>query len=232
MTYYTDLTREIAMLCLSMSLGGAEGFVDDVEADKLTKTEYIAVLAASATRIGGCANYDPAAAFATASRLTERALATYDPKSGDQTLDLMKLLTNYMRYPESSFTHDDPVSAQLELYEVWISVWIKAEGQLDPNWAPGQAFPPFEGPGVIDGQTPDGIADPAVKAAYEEHLARKAQFLAYQRDQMLLRRALEQYEASYIDYANHLRSLDGTQEALAAFAKEINASNLQAALVG
>lgn len=232
MTYYTDLTREIAMICLSMSLGNAEGFVDKVETDKLSKTEYIAVLAASATRIGGCANYDPAAAFAIAARLTERALATYDPKSGDQTLDLMKLLTNYMRYPAESFAKGDPAEAQIELFEVWIDTWAKAEAQIDPSWTPGAVFPPFEGAGVIDGQTPDTITDPTTRAAYEAHLARKAAFLARERDQLLLRRALEQHVETYVSYADQLRDMDGTAETLAGLAERVATPSLRAALLG
>lgn len=228
MTYYADLTREIAMICLSMSLGGAEGFVDKVEVSKLSKTEYIAVLAASAVRIGGCANYDPSAAFAAASRMTERALATYDATSGDQTLDLMGLMTKYMRYPNESSPQGD--TAQLEVFEVWINTWAKAEAQIDPSWSPQAAFPSFDDSRVMNGQTADGIQDPQLKAKYEKHLADKDVFLKRNRDQTLLRRALEQYGSHFVRYAEDLRKVPNSAEALQSLAGRVTSSSLAAAL--
>lgn len=228
MSYYTDLTREVAVICLNMTLGGAEGFVDKVEAAKLTKTEYIAVLAASAVRIGGCANYDPSASFAAASRVTERALATYDPTSGDQTLDLMGLMTKYMRYPDGSFTQGP--AAQLEVFEVWIDTWAKAEAQIDPSWTSDAAFPAFDDPRVMDGQTADGIQDPQLKARYEKHLADKDAFLRRNRDQSLMRRALEQYGSHFVRYAQDLRKVPDAAEALNALADRVSAPDLVKAL--
>lgn len=228
MTYYADLTREIAMICLSMSLGNAEGFVQDVEVSKLSKTEYIAVLAASAVRIGGCANYDPASAFAAASRVTERALATYDPASGDQTLDLMGLMTKYMRYPDSSFQQDH--AAQLEVFEVWIDTWAKAEAHIDPSWSPSDSFPPFEHPDVIDGQSADDIRNPDLKSAYETHLANKQTFLTRHRNQSLLRRALDQHGDAFVRYAEDLGKLPQLSDRLKALADRVSAPMLVAAL--
>jgi len=230
MTYYTDLTREVAMICLSMTLGGAEGFVDKVEADKLTRTEYIAVLAASATRIGGCANYDPSASFAAASRVTERALASYDPTNGDQTLDLIGMITQYMRYPDSSFPEGS--AAPLEVFTVWIDVWAKAEAQVDPAWSPDTVFPPFEDPRVMEGQTADGISDPALRKKYEQHLADKHAYLQRSRDQSLLRRALSQYGPDYERYAQDIRKLPDTAEALQSLAQRVRSPALVAALKG
>lgn len=219
MTYYTDLTREIAMLCLSMSLGNAENFVHTVNPQRLTQTEYISVLAAAATRIGGCSNYEPADAFATAARVTERALASYDPKNGDQTLDLMGLVTEYMRYPPESFPPDKVAEGMLSVFETWIGVWVGAEAAIDVNWNANAIFPPFVHPDVIDGQTPETIANREVRAAYERHLAEKQAFLTRQRNQLLLHRALDQYRDTYADYArkipkssaitDHLQTLAG-----------------------
>lgn len=204
MTYYTDLIHEIAILCLSMSLGNAEAFVQAVDQQRLTQTEYIAVLTAAATRIGGCPNYQPTAAFAVAARITEQALTSYDPTNGDQTLDLMGLITEYMRYPADSFPAEKVAEGMFSVFETWIDVWVGAEGAIDADWDAGAIFPPFEHPDVIDGQTPETIADVKVRTAYESHLAEKQAFLARQRNQQLLRRAMNQYRDCYIAYARQI----------------------------
>lgn len=230
MTYYTDLTREIAMLCLSMSLGNAEQFAQSLDQQRLTRTEYIAVLAAAATRIGGCANYEPTEAFAASARLTERALASYDPKSGDQTLDLMGLVTEYMRYPLDSFPADKAAVGMLTIFETWIGVWVGAEAAIDANWDANAVFPPFVHPDVIDGQTPETIASPEVRAAYERHLAEKQAFLARQRNQQLLRRALDQYRDSYVAYVGEIPKTPAVTDHLRVLAGRISDRTLALAM--
>lgn len=222
MTYYTDLTREIAMLCLSLSLGNAEAFVHAVNQQRLTPTEYIAVLTAAATRIGGCSNYEPTDAFAAAARVTERALASYDPKSGDQTLDLMGLVTEYMRYPPDSFPVDKVAEGMLSVFETWIDVWVGAEAAIEADWDANAFFPPFEHPNVRGGQTPESIVNVEVRAAYERHLAEKQAFLARQRNQQLLRRALDQYRDSYIAYAREIPKTSAVTDRLRAQAKRVS----------
>jgi len=137
MTYYTDLIHEIAILCPSMSLGNAEAFVQAVDQQRLTPTEYIAVLTAAVTRIGGCPNYQPTAAFAVAARITEQTLTSYDPTNGDQTLDLMGLITEYMRYPADSFPAEKVAEGMFSVFETWIDVWVGAEGAIDADWDTG-----------------------------------------------------------------------------------------------
>lgn len=222
MNYYTDLTREVAMLCLSMSLGNAEAFVKAVNQQRLTQTEYISVLAAAATRIGGCSNYEPTDAFAAAARVAERALASYDPTSGDQTLDLMGLVTEYMRYPPDSFPADKVAEGMLSVFETWIDVWVGAEAAIDPDWDADAFFPPFEHPDVIDGQTPETIVNVEVRAAYERHLAEKQAFLARQRNQLLLRRALDQYRDTYADYARKIPRTSAVTERMRMQARRVS----------
>lgn len=207
MSYYSDLMREAAALCLTVGLGEAEGFATTLDRELLSPTEYIAVLRETATRIGGCANYDPAASFAAASRLTEHAMEAYDPGSGDQTLDLMSLVTNYMDYPRESFPQGREEAGRAELFEVWLSIWARAEASISPRWDENAVFQPFDDPRVRDGQSPEGIADPDLRAAYEDHLARKQAFQANHRDQLLLRRALDRYRDDYVDYARTLPGL-------------------------
>lgn len=204
MTYYTDLTREIAMLCLSMSLGNAKAFVQAVDQQRLTQTEYIAVLKAAAIRIGGCGNYDSVDSYAAASRITEHALANYDPKNGDQTLDLMNLITAYMDYPPDSFPADKVAEGMLSVFATWMDVWVGAEAAIDPHWDANAVFPPFEHPSVIDGQTPKSIVNVQVRSAYEHHLAQKQIFLARQRNQLLLRRALDHHRDRYTGYIREI----------------------------
>ncbi len=222
MTYYTDLTREAAMLCLSMSLGNAEVFVQTLDQQRLTATEYIAVLTAAATRIGGCSNYEPTDAFAVAARVTERALASYDPTNGDQTLDLMGLVTEYMRYPPDSFPADKVAKGMLSVFETWVDVWVGAEAAIDTEWDANALFPPFEHPDVIDGQTPEAIVNVEVRAAYERHLAEKQAFLARQRNQQLLRRALDQYRDSYTAYAREIPKTSAVTDRLRALAGRVS----------
>lgn len=222
MTYYTDLTREVAMLCLSMSLVNAEAFVQAVDQRRLTATEYIAVLKAAATRIGGCSNYEPTDAFAAAARITERALASYDPTSGDQSLDLMYMITEYMRYPPDSFPTDKAAEGMLSVFETWIKVWVGAEAAIDKDWDANAYFPPFKHPDVIDGQTPETIVNAEVRAAYERHLAEKETFLARQRNQQLLRRALRQYRDSYIAYVREIPKTSAVSDRLRGLAGRVS----------
>lgn len=221
MTYYTDLTREVAMLCLSMSIVNAETFVQSVDQQRLTATEYIAVLKAVATRIGGCSNYEPTDAFAAAARITERALTSYDPMSGDQTLDLIDLITEYMRYPPDSFPTDKVAEGMLSVFETWIEVWVSAEAAIDKDWDANAYFPPFEHPNVIDGQASEAIANLEVRATYERHLAEKQAFLARQRNQQFLRRALDQYRDSYIAYARKIPKTSAVIDRLRALAGRV-----------
>lgn len=230
MTYYTDLIREVAMLCLSMSLGNAEAFVQAVDQQRLTQTEYISVLTAAATRIGGCSNYEPTDAFAVAARVTEHALASYDPTSGDQTLDLMGLVTEYMRYPPDSFPADKVAEGMFSVFEIWIDVWVGAEAAIDTDWDENAFFPPFEHLDVIDGQTPEAIVNVEVRAAYERHLAEKQAFLARQRNQQLLRRALDQYRDSYIAYAREIPKTSAVTDRLRALAGRVSDRKLVLAM--
>jgi hypothetical protein len=230
MTYYTDLIHQIAMLCFSMSLVNSEAFVQAVDQQRLTPTQYIAVLAAAATRIGGCSNYVPADAFAAAARVTERALVSYDPKSGDQTLDLMGLVTEYMRYPPDSFPADKVAEGMLSVFETWIDVWVGAEAAIDADWDADAIFPPFEHPDVRDGQTPETIVNVKVRAAYERHLAEKHAFLARQRNQQLLRRALDQYRDSYIAYAREIPKTPAVTDRLRALAGRVSDHRLVLAM--
>jgi len=222
MTYYTDLTREVAMLCLSMSLGNAEAFVQTLDQQRLTATEYIAVLTAAATRIGGCSNYESTDAFAVAARVTERSLASYDPTNGDQTLDLMGLVTEYMRYPPSSFPADKVAEGMLSVFEAWIDVWAGTETAIDTEWNANALLPPFEHPDVIDGQTPETIVNVEVRAAYERHLAEKQAFLALQRNQQLLRRALDQYRDNYIVYVGEIPKTSAVTDRLRILAGRVS----------
>lgn len=230
MAYYTDLTREVALLCLSMSLGNAEGFVQAVDQQRLTQTEYISVLAAAATRIGGCPNYARADAFVAAAHVTERALVSYDPKSGDQTLDLMGLITEYMRYPASSFPSDKVADGMLSIFEIWIGVWVGAEAAIDLNWDPKVLFPPFVHPDVIDGQTSETILNAEVRAAYERHQVEKQAFLARQRSQQLLRRALDQYRDRYIAYAGEIPKTPAVMSRLSTITARVRDQRLVAAI--
>lgn len=222
MTYYTDLIREVATLCLSMSLVNSEAFVQAVDQQRLTPTEYIAVLTAAATRIGGCSNYEPTDAFAVAARVTESALASHEPTNGDQTLDLMSLITEYMRYPPDSFPADKVAEGMLSVFETWIDVWVGAEAAIDADWDANAFFPPFEHPDVRDGQTPETIVNVEVRAAYERHLAEKQAFLARQRNQLLLRRALDQYRDSYIAYAREISKTSAVTDRLRALAGRVS----------
>lgn len=222
MTYYTDLTREVATLCLSMSLGNAEAFVQTVEQQRLTQTEYIAVLTAAATRTGGCSNYEPTDAFAVAARVTERALTSYDPTNGDQTLDLIGLVTEYMRYPPNSFPPNKVAEGMLSVFETWIDVWVGAETAIDADWDANAIFPPFEHSDVIDGQTPETIVNTEVRVAYKLHLAEKQTFLTRQRNQHLLRRALNQYRDSYIAYARKIPKTSVVTERLQVLAGRVS----------
>lgn len=222
MTYYTDLTREAAMLCLSMSLGNAEAFVQALDQQRLTATEYTAVLTAAATRIGGCLNYEPTESFAVAARVTERSLASYDSTNGDQTLDLMGLVTVYMRYPPDSFPEDKVAEGMLSIFETWIDVWVGAEVAIDADWDANALFPPFEHLDVIDGQTSESIVNVEVRAAYERHLAEEQAFVARQRNQLLLRRALDQYRDSYIAYAREIPKTSAATDRLRILAGRVS----------
>jgi len=222
MTYYTNLIREIAMLCLSMSLANAEAFLQAVDRQRLTPTEYIAVLTEAATRIGGCSNYDPTDAFVAAARVTTRALANYDSANGDQTLDLMGLITEYMCYPPDSFPTDKLAEGMLSVFETWIDVWVGAEAAIEADWDANALFPFFEHPDVIDGQTPGTIINVEVRAAYERHLAEKQAFLARRRSQQMLRRALDQYRDSYIAYVREIPKSSAVADRLRALAERVS----------
>lgn len=76
-----------------------------------------------------------------------------------------------MRYPAAdSFPAEKVAEGMFSVFETWIDVWAGAEGAIDADWDAGVPFPPFEHSDVIDGQTPETIADVKVRTGYESHL--------------------------------------------------------------
>jgi hypothetical protein len=208
MSYYTDLMRELSTLCLAMTLGDAEKFVQAIDASRLALVERVNLMSEAAARIGGCSRYEPARAAAAAARLTEQARATYDHTSGEQTLLVIKLVTRYLRYHPSDFREGTVTEGLTNTLKKWVEVWIRAEAAVDPDWSPTEEFPPFETDRrgqSLDGQAPESIADPVLRAAYIEYLDRQAVFRQRMRNQTLLRRALDEARDDYISYATELK---------------------------
>lgn len=233
MSYHVDLIREISTICLAMTLGNAEAFVQNIDAKRLTPVEYVAVLGAAAGRIGGCATYEPAEAAAAAARLAVRAISVYDSSSGDQTIDTIKLVTRYLRYEPADFREDGQVPGLSDILKKWIAVWSHAEAAIDPKWWADDTFPPFD-PGrphdMIDGQTPESVRDPVIRRLYAAYMDRKALFLQRMRDQSLLRRAQEETREDYVSYFVDLRKVAGMRAPLAAAAASIADPALKATL--
>lgn len=233
MNPHQQLLREIATLCLSMNLVSATDFVDRIDPAQLTPTEYIAVLSAAAGRIAGCAAYAPADASVVAAQLTHRALQAYDPTDGDQTIDTIKLVSRYLRYGPADFRSDGVIAGLTRILGIWIDVWTAAESAVDPTWKATDVFPAFDpGPSqmIIEGQSPNSIADPSIRQAYIEHLERKWAFQRRARSQVLLRRALEETREGYLGYVAELRSIEGLVPALAANAQRVTDPDLRQAL--
>ena len=235
MSYYMDLMREISTLCLAMSLNNAESFVQDIDAKKLTAVQYVDLLGAAAGRIGGCAAYEPAQAAATAARVAVRAAGVYDHASGDQTIAVTKMVTRYLRYAPADFRRTEEAPGLASVLALWISVWKQAESAIDPQWRQDEIFPSFD-PGptseVFKGQKPSDIADPALRARYEDYLAQRAVFLQRVRDQTLLRRALDEAREDYVAYAAQLATVPGMRASLDSAAAEVADPALEAALRG
>lgn len=233
MSYQMDLMREISTICLAMTLDNAERFVQSIDAARLTPTEYVEALGAAAGRIGGCAAYDPAQAAAAAARVAMRVGSVYDRASGEQTLVLTKLVTRYLRYTPADYRQGEQAVGLSGMLKLWIEVWRRAEAAIDPLWRPDETFPPFD-PGrphdVIEGQTPDSVRDPGLRALYMEYLARKAQYRQRMRDQTLLRRALDEARDDYIAYAADLSRIAELRPALDAAAAAVKDPALKAAL--
>lgn len=230
MTHYADLAKEIAILCLSSSLGDAQAFVQKVQRDRLTHTEYVAVLATAATRIAGCPRYDPAKAQASAAHIAEQIMAEYNPASGDETLDAFKVVTRYMRYRREHIRPSEIKKVLLSVLDSWLKVWSEAETHIDPNWDPQPGYPPFSDPRVFDGQTPDTIADSMLRASYERHLAAKQAFLLRHRQQTLLRQALEDHRNDYVEYIRQLHAVPEVSANLPALAGRVKDPQLSASL--
>ena len=228
-----DLLREISTICLVMTLDNAEQFVRMIDANRLTPTEYVDVLGAAAGRIGGCSAYDPALAAAAAARVAMRVGAVYDRTNGEQTLVLTKLVTRYLRYTSTDYRQGAEVAGLSGMLKLWTQVWHRAEAAIDPQWQPSETFAPFD-PGrpheVIEGQTPESVRDPALRALYTEHLARKARYLQRMRDQTLLRRGLDEARDDYVAYAAYLGKIAGLRQALDTAAAAVNDPALKASL--
>lgn len=233
MSYYMDLMREVSTICLAMTLNNSERFVQNIDPKQLAPVEYVNLLGAAAGRIGGCAAYEPAEAAAAAARVAVRAGAVYDRANGEQTLVVIKLITRYLRYQTADFRKGEEVAGLTNMLKLWIEVWTRAESAIDLKWRADDTFPPFD-PGrphdVTEGQTPESVSDPTLRALYTAHLARKTQFLQRMRDQMLLRRALEEAREDYISYAGYLSKVAGMRQPLDAAAAAVTDPSLKAAL--
>lgn len=211
MAYFETLMQQAAVICLSTSLDGAGAFVADIDSARLSQTEYLTVLAETATRVAGCAAYDPAGSFAFASDLAARVGGIYDPSDADQTLSYLRLLTTYMRIEPGDFPEERAVPGLRRVAAAWLDAWQALESAVDPAWRPGTVFPPFSPSrpvAVSDGVAPSGIADPTVRAEYEAWLGRRQAFLRRERNQSLLRRAEERYAPEVADYLGDLRRFD------------------------
>lgn len=235
MTYHADLMRELSSLCLVMTLGHAEQFVSDIDSKRLSQQEYLYALGEAAGRIGGCAKYEPVQAQAAAARLAVRAGSLYDPRSGDQTLVVTKLVRHYLRYGPNDFRPELRTEGLGQILKLWVEVWLRAEAALDPAWRPGAAFEPFKPKvplteSIEAGQSPASIRDPALRADYAAHLQRQAAFQQAQRDQLLVRRALDEAREDYLAYFEALAALPELKSARQRWAAALKDPALKAQL--
>jgi hypothetical protein len=212
MTYFETLMQKTVALCMSASLGGVGQFVEGIDTTRLTPTEYVHILAETATRTAGCSKFDPADSFAFASNLTNRVRGVYDRANADQTLDFIGLMTAYMRPNARDFAAGtSPEKAAEELAKagaIWLDAFLAIEAGIDPNWTPDEQMPAFEPPKPVPvrpGVAPEAIRDPEVRAAYEAWLARRRVFLDRQRAQTLFRQALETRREAFQDYFEEIK---------------------------
>jgi hypothetical protein len=217
MTYYETLIQKAVALCMSASLGGVGQFVKSIDPSRLTPTEYVHILAETASRTAGCSNYDHADGFAFASNLTDRVRGIYDRVDADQTLDFIRLMTLYMRPGVRNFppgTPSETVSEELaKAAGIWLDAFLAIEAGIDPSWTANEQMPAFVPPKPVPvraGVVPEAIRDPEVRAAYEAWLARRRTFLERQRAQNLFRQALETRREAFQDYFREIKPYIGT----------------------
>jgi len=211
MDYFHTLMQHAAILCLSLSLKDAGTFLNGIDRTRLTPTQYITVLAETATRVAGCAKYDAADAFVFASNLTARVGGLYDPADADQSLSYLGLMTSYTRLEATDFTPDNASAELSKVAALWLAAWLAVDARIDPKWTPGQVFAPFQPSRPVlfhDGATPDSIDDPEVRREYERYLAGKEAFLRQERQQTLFRRAAERYAPEFKAYFTYLDGID------------------------